>query len=146
MAPRKVMLAFFFGLWGPIITAKRIQSAPAEINHFSPMVFDVVGRNIFGYWYLEKVCYNPTQLPVHQPCISQRRDSHRYGQIGHTYAYFSRPMCLFPCHTYSISAMYIFQYCANFPAEFISMLEVLSACAQNLDNILCYQINFWKLH
>ena len=56
MVSRKGMLAFFWGVFGPpLITAKCIQADPAE-NHFLPMVFDVVGRNMLGYWYLEKVC------------------------------------------------------------------------------------------
>ena len=41
------------GGWAPI-TAKRIQPDPAEITF--RLAFDVVGRNILSYWYLEKVC------------------------------------------------------------------------------------------
>ena len=47
-------------------------------NHVSPMVFDVVGHNTLGYWFLGKDyanIVNPFQLLVYQPCISQRREN-----------------------------------------------------------------------
>ena len=56
MVPRKGMLAVFWGVFGPPLLQPNASNLTGR-NHFSPMVFDVIaGRNMLGYWYLEKVC------------------------------------------------------------------------------------------
>ena len=58
VAPSKGMLAFFFFFFSGSLGPHHDQTHPIcpGRNHFSLMVFDVVGRSILGHWYQEKVC------------------------------------------------------------------------------------------
>ena len=82
MAPSKGMLAgFFSGSLGPH-HGQTHPICPGR-NHFAPMVFDVVGRNIRMVIGTSKKYANPSQLPVYQPCISQRGDSQTWSDWSH---------------------------------------------------------------
>ena len=49
VAPRKGMLAVFVGVFGPPLLRPNASKLTWP-KSYSPMVFDVAGRNILGYW------------------------------------------------------------------------------------------------